>query len=166
MSSQLEVRAMNGSSIRVASGRQFKGTLALRTRRALALALVVGAHAAAPSTAAAQPSAAETKQPQIAIPSIAPDLKQQLERLGGKLDLSLTGFAQGQATGTDGSGRFDALLELDSTRLGLWPVRRRRSCHLASDHSCDPAPNSPWLMEPVLFAPAPGLGRVERPWPV
>jgi porin len=138
MSSQLEVRAMNGSSIRVASGRQFKGTLALRTRRALALALVVGAHAAAPSTAAAQPSAAETKQPQIAIPSIAPDLKQQLERLGVKLDLSLTGFAQGQATGSDdsatinaltnratgtgtyGSGRLDALLELDSTRLGLW----------------------------------------------
>jgi porin len=31
---------------------------------------------------------------------------------------ALTGRATG--TGTDGSGRFDALLELDSTRLGLW----------------------------------------------
>jgi hypothetical protein len=63
MSSQLEVRAMNGSSIRVASARQCKGTLALRRCRVLALALMVGAQAAAPSTAAAQPSAAETKQP-------------------------------------------------------------------------------------------------------
>jgi porin len=131
---------MNGSSFRVASGRQFKGTLALRTRRALALALalVVGAQAPAQPIASAQPITAEVKQSQAAIPSIAPDFKQQLERLGVKLDLSLTGFAQGQATGsdasaainaltkratstgTDGSGRLDALLELDSSRLGLW----------------------------------------------
>ena len=99
---------MNGSSFRVASGRQCKGPLALRTHRALAVALVVGAHAAAPSTAAAQPSAAETKQPQIAIPSLAPDLKQQLERLGVKLDLSLTGLAQGQDTGSDASAAINA----------------------------------------------------------
>jgi len=99
---------------------------------------VVGAHAAALPIATGQPIASATKQPQTAIPSIAPDLKQQLERSGIKLDLVLTGFAQGQitgsddsatinaltnratGTGTDGSGRFDALLEFDSTRLGLW----------------------------------------------
>ena len=129
---------MNDSSFRVASGRQCKGTLALRRRRALALALVVGAEAAAQPIASAQPITAEVKQSQASIPSIAPDFKQQLERLGGKLDLSLIAFAQGQVTGSDasattnaltgratgtgidGSGRFDALLELDSTRLGLW----------------------------------------------
>jgi porin len=71
-------------------------------------------------------------------PSIAPDLKQQLERAGIKLNLFLTGLTQGQASGSDGSAdinaltnrgtgtgiyggaRFDALLELDSTQLGLW----------------------------------------------
>ena len=99
---------------------------------------MVGAQAAAQPTDSAQPIPAKVKQPQTSIPSIAPDFKQQLVRLGVKLDLSLTGFAQGQATGndasatinsltgratgagTDGSARFDALLELDSTRLGLW----------------------------------------------
>jgi hypothetical protein len=102
------------------------------------MALVVGAQAPAQPIASAQPITAEVKQSQASIPSIALDFKQQLERLGVKLDLSLTGFAQGQATGSDasaainaltnratgtgtyGSSRFDALLELDSTRLGLW----------------------------------------------
>ena len=129
---------MNPSLFRIAFGRHFKGTVGLRSCRALALILLAGAHAAALPIATGQPIAEEPKPPQPAIPSIPPDLKQQLERLGVKLDLSLTGFAQGQAsgsndsatinaltnratgTGTDGSGRFDAVLELDSTRLGLW----------------------------------------------
>jgi porin len=129
---------MDAALFRLASGRPFKGTLALRSRRALALTLLAGAHAAALPIATGQPIAEEPKPPQPGIPSIAPDFKQQLERLGVKLDLSLTGFAQGQASGSDGSatinaltnratgtgtygsGRFDALLELDSTRLGLW----------------------------------------------
>ena len=72
------------------------------------------------------------------IPSIAPDLKQKLRQEGITMDLLLSGFLQGQTSGTDdsaainaltdrgtgtggyGAGRFDALLELDSTRLGLW----------------------------------------------
>jgi porin len=138
MPSQLGVPAVTGPSFRLASDGQFKDTLALRSRRALALALVVGLQAAAQPMASAQPIRAEATQSPIAIPSIAPDLKQQLERLGVQLDLSLTGFVQGQASGSDasatinaltgratgtgtyGSGRLDALLELDSTRLGLW----------------------------------------------
>lgn len=83
-----------------------------------------------------QSSRAQSSGPPVA--SVDPALKQQLERLGIKLDLSLTGFVQGQASGSDdsaainaltdratgtgtaGSGRFDALLELDTTRLGVW----------------------------------------------
>ena len=83
-----------------------------------------------------EPARAQSNAPPV--PSVDPALKQQLERLGVKLDLSLTGFVQGQASGSDdsaainaltgratgtgtaGSGRFDARLELDSTRLGLW----------------------------------------------
>ena len=83
-------------------------------------------------------AAARAQSSGAAVPSVDPTLKQQLERLGVKLDLSLTGFLQGQASGSDdsaaidaltgratgtgtaGSGRFDALLELDTTRLGLW----------------------------------------------
>ena len=88
----------------------------------------------------APPSAAPTPASVAApgLPSIAPELKQQLQQAGVKLDLYLTGFVQGQASGSNdsasinaltnrgsgtglyGSGRFDALLELDSTRLGLW----------------------------------------------
>lgn len=72
------------------------------------------------------------------IPSVAPELKQQLQQAGVSLDLVLSGFVQGQASGNNdstdinaltnrgtgtgayGGGRVDALLELDSTRLGLW----------------------------------------------
>jgi porin len=72
------------------------------------------------------------------IPSIAPGLKRQLQQAGISLDVVLSGFVQGQASGSDdsadinaltnrgtgtgayASGRLDALLELDSTRLGLW----------------------------------------------
>lgn len=71
-------------------------------------------------------------------PSLAPGLKQQLEQAGLKLDLLLTGFVQGQASGSDASAeingltqrststgsnasaRLDALLELDASRVGLW----------------------------------------------
>lgn len=103
---------------------------------------MLGLLVAAVLPAAAQPTADDKPRPAApaapAIPSIAPDLKQQLEQAGVKLDLFLSGFAQGQASGSDtsadinaltnratgtgtyGSGRFDLLMQLDSTRLGLW----------------------------------------------
>ena len=85
----------------------------------------------------AQPGTA-AKSVGLGIPSIAPGLKQQLQQAGIALDVTLSGFVQGQTSGNDdsadinaqtnrgtgtgayGSGRLDALLELDSTRLGLW----------------------------------------------
>jgi porin len=88
---------------------------------------------------AAQPvSAPSPASPSSTVPSIAPELKQKLERMGVKLDLYVTGSLQTQASGSDasaainalsdrgtgtgayGGGRVDALLQLDSTRLGLW----------------------------------------------
>jgi porin len=65
-------------------------------------------------------------------------VKQELDKMGIKLDLYLSGFTQGQSSGSNdsasinaltnrgtttdtyGSGRFDALVDLDSTRLGIW----------------------------------------------
>ena len=110
----------------------------------LLTALLPAAAQQVPAIPAAAPTPADASQPAAApaaapgLPSIAPALKQQLQKAGIKLDLFLTGFVQGQAsdnddsatinaltnrgtgTGAYGSGRFDALLELDSTRLGLW----------------------------------------------
>lgn len=88
------------------------------------------------ATTATAPPPAPAAAP--GLPSIAPEFNQQLQQAGIKLDLLLSNFVQGQASGSDdsatintltnrgtgtgayGSGRFDALLELDSTRLGLW----------------------------------------------
>ena len=101
-----------------------------------------------PDFSETQPALISTAQPPVSssaaqksdpvIPSIAADLKQKLQQKGVTLDLILSGFLQEQASGTDdsaainaltdrgtgtgtyGAGRFDAFLELDSTRMGLW----------------------------------------------
>lgn len=100
-------------------------------------ALVLVAASSLPAAAQLDP-APSSASPAPSLPSIAPGLKQELEDIGIKLDLYLTGSLQSQAAGSDasaainaltdrgtgtgsyGSGRFDVLLQLDSTRLGLW----------------------------------------------
>lgn len=93
----------------------------------------------APVSSAPAPTAPVLSSPAASgLPSVAPEVKEQLEQAGVKLDLFLTGFLQGQASGSDasaeinaltnratgtgtyGSGRVDVLMQLDSTRLGLW----------------------------------------------
>lgn len=104
-------------------------------------------HAAAPSESSplaavsgpvTNPSAKTSNASLPQAPSTSPGLKQQLLQAGIKIDLRFSGLVQGQASGSNdsaainaltgrgtttqayGGGRFDALMELDSTRLGLW----------------------------------------------
>lgn len=112
--------------------------IAFRCLARAGLPVVLLQTASPPHATAAEPSGSSAPPAPLAVPSVAPSLKQQLEQAGVKLDLYVTGFAQSQASGSDdsatinnlngrgtgtglyGGGRFDALLELDTTRLGLW----------------------------------------------